>query len=130
MSLNPVPPALVDCPEVWMGSKIRIESYSLDTEGELLASQIKNAFATVFTIDDWIGSERASTGFAKGINITGTDKSLVDRLVESLQSVGLQKISTDPLPPPSQSMLLLAESRMKTKDVAAVIVVGVKPLPP
>jgi hypothetical protein len=116
--------------EQFMGRKIRIESYSLDVEGEILAQQIGGAIALIFTIDDWVGSERGSTGFAKGINVTGSNVSLVAKLVESLENAGLREISTVPLPPQAQSFLLLENSRTKAADVEAVILVGVKPLSP
>jgi hypothetical protein len=115
--------------EPFRGRKIRVESYSLDAEGEILAAQIRDALGRIFTIDDWVGAERGSNGFAKGVNVTGTDGPLVTKLAESLEAVGLSEVSTVPLPPPQQAYLMLEQSRDKATDVAAVILVGVKPLP-
>jgi hypothetical protein len=115
--------------EPFKGRKIRIESYFLDTDGEILASQIKAASIPVFvSIDDWIGGNTGSGPFAKGINVTGRNSELVNAFAKALDAAGLKEISTAPLPPPNVSMLLLAHSRVKSEDVDAVVLVGVKPL--
>ena len=44
----------------YSGKKIRIESYSVDVESEFLASQIRDALVSIFTIDNWISGERGS----------------------------------------------------------------------
>lgn len=113
--------------EMFKGRKIRIESYSLDAEGEVLAEQIRSAVAPIFNIDDWIGSERASKGFAKGINVTGSDKLLVNKLAEVLKTSGLSGITRVALPTGGQ-VYLLAEGPSKARDVDAVILVGAKPV--
>jgi hypothetical protein len=111
------------------GRKIRIESYALDTDGEVLASQIKTAVSPIFSpIDDWIGGEPARGPFVKGISVTGRDGALVDALVKSLSVADLKGVSNVPPSPPNESMLLLSQSRTKSDDVDAVILVGVKPL--
>ncbi len=111
----------------YLGRFVRIESYALDAEGEILAAQIQEALAPVLDIEDWIGAERASGNFTKGINVSGDDEELVNALASALSDVGLTSVSTEPLPPPTESMLLLEDSRSKSPDVAATILVGVKP---
>lgn len=114
--------------EPFKGQKIRLESYALDAEGEVLASQIRDGLAPVLGIDDWVGSEGAGNGFAKGINVTGTNAALVTALAEAFQKLGLENVSTAPLPPPQTILLAVEQSRDREKGVAAVVVVGVKPI--
>jgi hypothetical protein len=114
--------------EPFKGEKIRLESYALDAEGEVLASQIRDGLRSVLVIDDWVGSEEAGNGFAKGINVTGTNAALVTALAGAFKKVGLEGISTVPLPPPQTVLMALEKSRSKEKDVAAVVIVGVKPI--
>ena len=114
--------------QAFSGRFVRIESYALDAEGEILSTQIKEALAAVLDIEDWIGAERASGNFTKGINVSGDDDGLVNALASALRDVGLTSVSTEPLPPPTESTLLLEESRSKSPDVAATLLVGVKPI--
>jgi hypothetical protein len=116
--------------ESFRGRKIRIESYTLDIEGEVLASQIKEAVTPLFDIEDWIGAEEPDQGFAKGISVTGPDVELVSAIIGSLQTFDLQRVSSEPLPPPTVFRLVTAQTRLKSRGMAAVILVGVKPLAP
>lgn len=108
--------------------RIRIESYTIDAEGQMLALQLKDGLSPIFRIEDWIAAENPSGNLVRGINVSGNNKQLVDALVVALKAAGLSGVGVEPIPPPAESMLLLEESREKSPNVAAVVLVGVKPI--
>ncbi len=108
-----------------------MESYRLDIEAELFASQIRDALNPVMDVENWIGAEKPSKNFAKGINVTGDDKELVKALVAAFRKVGLLNISTLELTPdPGVLLLETAGSppRLEKKETDAVVLIGVKPI--
>jgi hypothetical protein len=109
--------------------RVRVESYSLDLEAAMLAGQIKNALGAILVVEDWIGAEPPARIFAKGINITGDDKELVEALVTAFRNVGLLDIGTVKLPPEPGGAILEEETPEK-KKADAVVLVGVKPIAP
>jgi len=120
--------ALANALEQFKGHKIRIESYALDAEGEVFAGQIRDGLKSIFTVDNWVGLEDADNGFVQGISITGDNSALVAALAEALKKQGLVGVTTSPPPPPRVVTLAASRSREKAKDVAAVILVGIKPI--
>jgi hypothetical protein len=111
------------------GTHVRVESYALDAEGQILAAQIRDALTHVLVVEDWVGGELADATFVKGINVSGDNNQLVDALASSLRQSGLDNISTEPLPPPALNIIVANGSRMKSEEaVAAVVLVGVKPI--
>ena len=111
------------------GRRVRVESYRLDIEAQLLAEQIKDALTSVMLVEDWIGSEEPAKHFAKGINITGGDKELVAALVKAFRNTTSLDIDTVNLPPDPGGAILTEASPSK-KKADAVVVVGVKPIAP
>ena len=109
--------------------RVRVESYSLDLEAAMLAGQIKNALGAILVVEDWIGAEPPARNFAKGINITGDDKELVEALVTAFRNVGLLDIGTVKLPP-EPGGAILEEATPSKKEADAVVLVGVKPIAP
>ena len=108
-------------------AKVRVESYNLDVEGEVLATQIRDALAPIFVIDDWVGSGRAEGGFVKGINVSGNDKQLVPALVAALSAAGLSHVNSDPPPPDTVEYFVTKSSRERDPKVSAAVLVGAKP---
>ena len=111
------------------GRRVRVESYRLDIEAQLLAEQIKDALTSVMLVEDWIGSEEPAKHFAKGINITGGDKELVAALVKAFRNTTSLDVDTVNLPPDPGGAILTEDSPSK-KKADAVVLVGVKPIAP
>jgi hypothetical protein len=109
--------------------RVRVESYSLDLEAAMLAGQIRDALSQILVVEDWIGAEPPARNFAKGINITGDDKKLVEALVIALRNVGLLDIGTVELPI-DPGGAILEEATPEKNEADAVVLVGVKPIAP
>jgi hypothetical protein len=114
--------------ESFRGKKIRLVSYSLDTEGEVFAGQVRDALKPVLQIDDWVGDETAGNGFVKGISVTGKNEALVRALVDAFRAAGIEGIDTKPLPPPQFVAIVTEGSRQPAPDAEVEVIVGVKPL--
>jgi hypothetical protein len=104
---------------------VRIESYSLDGESAVFASQIGEALSkTSLRLDDGRMSQSSLSAINFGVHVTGKDNALVKALLNALHDGGIAADST----PPIKGAGMVAGSTISQDGVAATIFVGIKPL--
>jgi len=108
------------------GKGIRLESYNLDLEAQVLGIQIANVLESAQIETDQALSQRASdTGIIFGIHIFGENEELKNTLADAFYTAGIQTYEDKIISLPG--MLFNSSPRMFKPD--ATIFIGVKPLP-
>jgi hypothetical protein len=103
---------------------VMLLSYALDVESATLGEQLANKLRdNNLPFIDRLMSIAALGGIQTGINISGTDRELVDELVSAVKSFGLA-VWPQELPPTSGITL-----ENLNQPAPAKIFIGVKPLP-
>lgn len=109
----------------YSGQRIRMKSYSLDTESAVLGQQILNALhGANFSYDDRRMTVQSMGEIATGVRVTGSNASVVNDILAALQAAGVV-VSPEGVVP-GAGMQLSDDGT----PVAAEIFVGVKPIVP
>jgi hypothetical protein len=105
------------------GADISVSSYALDADSAAFGGQVLEAIknASLVPIDQRM-SQGALGSMALGVHITGTNAALVNMLLGTFNSFGIQALAGEP--PPSSGMSLGGQG----VPHSAKIFVGVKPL--
>jgi len=112
------------------GHLVEIKSYSSDTEGLILATQILGALAKarMTILDNRLTMQPAGT-ISFGVSVTGDDKALVEELKKILAEDGNLTAASSIVAPDKAGMgISFGVSRSSTPP-DAIILIGAKPIP-
>jgi hypothetical protein len=110
------------------GRLVEIKSYSSDTEGLILATQIVEALkkAHLDVADDRLTMQPAGSIFL-GVSVEGTDKELVGKL-KTVLSVDGNLMSGKVISSPERPLIGVEFGKVQRGIPAATILVGAKPI--
>lgn len=105
------------------GMTVSVSSYALDADAAVFGGQLLRAVKDAgLTPIDRRMSEGALGSLALGVHVTGTNPDLERTLIEFLNNIGIQALSSEP--PPSSGMSLGGQG----VPYSCKIFIGVKPL--